>query len=52
MVSETTWRRAPVTTGLRGSGLIEITGGLEGGERIITFANSAALGTLTEENGS
>lgn len=44
----TSWRRVPVTVGLRGGGLVEITGGLEGGEHIITFANNAALNVLTE----
>lgn len=48
LVDDATWRRTPVTTGLRGGGFYEVTGGLEGGERIITFANGAALNALTE----
>ncbi len=47
MVGETSYREVPVTVGLRGSGLYEITGGLEEGQQIITFANSASLNQLT-----
>ncbi len=48
MEGETSYRRIPVAVGLRGGGLYEITAGLEGGERIITFANNAALSALSE----
>lgn len=48
MEGETAYRRVPVTVGLRGGGFYEITGGLVGGERVITFANSAALSGLID----
>lgn len=48
MENETSYYRVPVIVGLRGGGMYEITGGLQGGERIITFANTAALDALTD----
>ena len=48
MEGEASYYRVPVSVGLRGEGMYEITGGLSGGERIITFANTAALDTLTD----
>jgi multidrug efflux pump subunit AcrA (membrane-fusion protein) len=48
MEGETSYRRIPVTIGLRGGGMTEIIAGLEGGEKIITFANPATISSLTD----
>lgn len=50
MTSDTTYKKVPVTTGLSGTGLIEIRSGLSEGDRIITFANEQALAGLTLED--
>lgn len=49
MASDVSYRKVAVTTGLSGSGYIEITSGLTEGDRIITFANEDSLAALTEE---
>lgn len=49
MTSDTTYKKASVTTGLSGSGILEIRSGLNEGDRILTFANEEALAGLTEE---
>jgi RND family efflux transporter MFP subunit len=50
LASDTSYRLAPVSTGLSGSGVTEIVSGLAEGERIVTFANEEALATLTKED--
>jgi RND family efflux transporter MFP subunit len=49
ITSDTTYKKVKVTTGLSGSGVIEVKTGLKEGDRIITFANDEALAGLTEE---
>lgn len=49
LTSPTTYRKAAVTTGLSGNGIIEVTSGLAEGETIITFANEESLAGLTLE---
>jgi HlyD family secretion protein len=49
LTSETSYRLTPVSTGLSGTGTIEVTSGLNEGDRIITFANEEALAGLTKE---
>lgn len=49
LTSDSTYKKVPVTTGLSGSGLIEVRAGLAENDRIITFANEEALKGLTEE---
>lgn len=48
LMKENTYKRVPVSAGLRGDGMYEITSGLEEGQTVITFANSTALSSLIE----
>ncbi len=50
LISPNTFRRVPVTLGLRASdGLVEIVSGIKEGDKIITYLNPSDLEKLTEE---